>query len=128
MAAAGHYPHTVQTYVTFNNSHESDIQIQRCQDISKVTVTCYLELSVDRAPVPNFINVMIGGESIGVIEMNGPSGKSQSFRYGSGNYSIFDIGSSKINLQDISKGRKSVSIIGDLLVQFEIEHNPRRSS
>lgn len=123
MAAAGHYPHTVQTYVTFNNSSQSSIELKNYREISKVTVTCYLELARVDMPMPNFINVMIGNDSIGVIEVNGSSGRSQTFRYGSGNYAIFSIGLSDIRLQNI-KDKGPVVITGNLLVQFEIEHNP----
>ena len=123
MASAGHDPHTIQRHVIFNNSHESSMTLRGYHQISKVTITCFLELAKDCAPVPNFINVMVDGESIGIIEVNGSGGKSQPFRYGSCNYAIFDTGLSTINLQDI-KDKKSVAITGNMLIQFEIEHKP----
>jgi hypothetical protein len=123
MAAAGHYPHTVQKYVTFDNSPRSSIELKNYWHISKVTVTCFLELARVDMPMPNFINVIVGGESFGIIEINGSHGRSQPFNYGSSNYAMFDVGLSDVQLQDISKDKRPVAVTGSLIVQLEIEHS-----
>lgn len=124
MAGAGHYPHTVLHRATFDNSANTKILFGYHSSLSNVKITCFLELSKNIiCTVPDFINVTLNGDDIGIIEMNDHRGKSSVFNYGKSNYDMFNGNQLEIHLQGISKERNQVIISGNILIQFDFEYD-----